>query len=133
MGSPLSPVAANLYMEHFEKMALDTAELKPTVWLRYVDDVWAVWPHGAETLGVFLQHLNSIHENIRFTMEMEVDGSLPFLDVMTTRKPDGTLGHAVYRKPTHTNRYLNAESHHHPAQKRNFKHANQQGNTYFRF
>nr|XP_023023038.1 uncharacterized protein LOC111511257 [Leptinotarsa decemlineata] len=32
------------------------------------------------------------------------------------KKPDGTLGHTVYQKPTHTNRYLNANSHHHPKQ-----------------
>uniref|UniRef100_A0A1B6MI77 Reverse transcriptase domain-containing protein n=1 Tax=Graphocephala atropunctata TaxID=36148 RepID=A0A1B6MI77_9HEMI len=32
MGSPLSPVAANLYMEHFEKMALKTSNLKPKMW-----------------------------------------------------------------------------------------------------
>lgn len=117
MGSPLSPVAANLYMESYERRALDTAQLKPSIWYRYVDDVWAVWPHGAETLTSFLDHLNGVHPNIKFTMEVEKDGSLPFLDVMTTRKPDGTLGHAVYRKPTHTNRYLNAGSYHHPAQK----------------
>jgi hypothetical protein len=30
---------------------------------------------------------------------------------------DGTLGYKVYRKPTHTNPYLNANSHHHPSSK----------------
>jgi len=50
-------------------------------------------------------------------MEIESDSSLPFLDVRVTRNPDGRLGHCVYRKPTHTDRYLNASSHHHPAQK----------------
>ncbi|KAI7815319.1 Serine protease [Rhyzopertha dominica] len=54
---------------------------------------------------------------IQFTMKMETNGALPFLDVMVTRKQDGTLGHRVYRKPTHTDRYLHADSHHHPAQK----------------
>ncbi|XP_076226777.1 uncharacterized protein LOC143174896 [Nomia melanderi] len=40
-------------------------------------------------------------------MESETHKTLPFLDVLVTRKPDGTLGHQVYRKPTHTDRYLN--------------------------
>ena len=50
-----------------------------------------------------------------FTMEKEEDGHLPFLDINIYRKPDGSLGHKVYRKPTHTNLYLNQNSHHHPA------------------
>jgi hypothetical protein len=37
-----------------------------------------------------------------FTMEKEEDGHLPFLDINIYRKPDGSLGHKVYRKPTHT-------------------------------
>ncbi|XP_063625255.1 uncharacterized protein LOC134796991 [Cydia splendana] len=45
---------------------------------------------------------------------MECDRSLPFLDVKLRVKPDGTLAHSVYRKPTHTDRYLQASSHHHP-------------------
>jgi len=33
-----------------------------------------------------------------------------------SKKADSTLGHQVYRKPTHTDTYLHAESHY-PAQK----------------
>lgn len=117
MGSPLSPVVANIFMEAFESQALESAELKPKVWFRYVDDTFIVWPHGKQTLSVFLDHLNRQHPDILFTMEIEQECALPFLDVLVTRKPDGRLGHSVYRKPTHTDRYLNAASHHHPAQK----------------
>ncbi|KAK7864163.1 hypothetical protein R5R35_004079 [Gryllus longicercus] len=118
MGSPLSPVVANLFIGAFEEQALENAPLKPTLWLRYVDDTFVIWPHGSENLQTFLAHLNSIHPRIRFTMETELHGQLPFLDVLISRRPDGTLGHSVYRKPTHTNRYLHADSHHHPATKR---------------
>jgi len=47
-------------------------------------------------------------------MENE-DGHLPFLDIYSYRKPDGSLGHKVYRKPTHTNLYPHQNFHHHPA------------------
>ena len=41
----------------------------------------------------------------------------PFLDIDIYRKSNGTLGHKVYRKPTHTNLYLNSASYHHPYNK----------------
>jgi hypothetical protein len=50
-------------------------------------------------------------------METESEGHLPFLDLDIYRRPDGSLGHNVYCKPTHTNLYLNAKSHHHPSNK----------------
>ncbi|XP_046406340.1 uncharacterized protein LOC124171241 [Ischnura elegans] len=117
MGSPLSPVMANLFMEDFEAKAIETYQKKPKLWLRYVNDTFVVWPHGAEELDKSLCHLNQQHPRIQFTMEKEEDGKLAFLDVLVKRKGDGRLGHAVYRKPTHTDRYLMAISHHHPAQK----------------
>ena len=60
-------------------------------------------------------HLNGLHNKKQFTMEKE--GHLPFLDIDIYRKRDGSLGHKVYRKPTHTNLYLHQNSHHHPTNK----------------
>ena len=64
----------------------------------------------------FLIFLNNQHLNIHFTIDIEEDGKLPFLDVLVSKKVDGILGHHVYRKPTHRDRYLYTESHH-PAPK----------------
>ncbi|MCY6488407.1 reverse transcriptase domain-containing protein, partial [Actinobacillus pleuropneumoniae] len=46
MGSPLSPVVANLFMEDFESKALNSARLLPKLWKRYVDDTNVIWSHG---------------------------------------------------------------------------------------
>jgi hypothetical protein len=113
MGSPLSPVIANFYVEDYEKAALESAPLEPRCWFRYVD-TFVIWKHGPDKLKDFLHHLNSTHECIQFIMETESQGHLPFLDLDIYRRPDGSMGHKVYCKPTHTNLYLNAKSHHHP-------------------
>ena len=31
--------------EYFEEMALESISLKPTIWLRYVDDTFKLWPY----------------------------------------------------------------------------------------
>ena len=50
MGSPLSPVTSNIFMEHFETKALDAYHLKPVAWFRFVDDTFVVWRHGRDEL-----------------------------------------------------------------------------------
>jgi hypothetical protein len=83
-----------------------------------VDDIFAVWSHGKDDLQDFLQQLNNTHKSIEFMMETEQDRILPILDVLVSRILDGTLGHTVYRKTTHTDLYLHAKPEHYPAQKR---------------
>ena len=46
MGSSLSPIVANLYLEYLEKKAIYSSTLKPRDWKRYVDDTNIIWPHG---------------------------------------------------------------------------------------
>jgi hypothetical protein len=116
MGSPLSPAIADFFMEDFEEKALNTASRRPKCFFRYVDDSFLVWPHSTAVLEDFLD-MNSQHPSITFTMKVEENGQLPFLDILICRKEDGILGHTVYRKPTHTDLYLNGQSHHHPSQK----------------
>ena len=48
---------------------------------------------------------------IQFTLEHEHNGKLAFLDTVITRE-NGKLNIDVYRKPTHTDRYLDYNSHH---------------------
>jgi hypothetical protein len=73
IGSSLSPINSNIYMEYFEKLALDLAQHKPMLWLQHVDDIFVVWPHGPGQLQKFLGHLNSLRPSIQFTMEIKSD------------------------------------------------------------
>ena len=117
MSSPLSPIVANLYMEYFEKKTLDSYPLKPTWWKRFVDYTNLRWTHGRTELENLFNQLNSISSEIKIMMEFEQKGIIPFLDVLVIRKEDGTLGHQVFKKKTHTESYLHANPYHHPSQK----------------
>ena len=110
MGSPVSVTIANLVMEDVEERALATADVQPRFWKRCVDDTCTAVP--ASRVQEFLEHLNSVEPSIRFTVEVESNGQLPFLDVLPRHDPDGSIAKSVYRKPTHTDRYLDFSSHH---------------------
>ena len=111
MGSPFSPIVANLYMEYLEQKALSTAPTPPRFWYRYVDDTFVI--HKEVNKQGFLQHINSVDPAIRFTVEdNKEDGFISFLDTIVKPEADGTLFTTVYRKPTHTVQYLQWDSHH---------------------
>ena len=111
MGSPLSPIIANLYMEAFEKQAISTAPHPTTFWRRFVDDTFVIIQKTQK--DSFFQHINNIDEKIQFTKEASRgDGSMPFLDTLVTTNEDDSLNTKVYRKPTHTDLYLQWDSHH---------------------
>jgi hypothetical protein len=113
MGSSLSPIVSIIFMEHFEKLALDSAQRKPSLWLWYVHDTFVVWLHGPEWLQEFLSHLNNLRPSIQFSMEIESDSVIAYFDVLVIRE-ETTLATKVYRKPTHTDQYLNCNSKHPP-------------------
>ena len=111
MGSPVSPIVANLYMEYLEEKALCTAP----------------HPSGSGT-GLWMTPLSSTRKSItktssniltvvdpviKFTVEdNKEDGSILFLDTIVKPEENGGLSITVYRKPTHTDQYLQWDSHH---------------------
>ena len=105
MGSPVSAVIANFYMEKLKHKALQTApaEWRPNIWKRYVDDVLDVIKK--DQVKNFTDHLNSIEDtnSIKFTYEEETNGIIPFLDLLINRQPDKTVKIQVY---------LHFQSHH---------------------
>ena len=77
-----------------------------------MDDTFFI--HKEANKQSFLQHINSVDPAIRFTVEdNKEDGSIPFLDTIVKPEADGSLSITVYRKPTHTDQYLQWDSHHH--------------------
>ena len=98
MGSPISPIVANLYMEHFERKALSTTT--PRLWMRYVDDTFVIQQEGHKE--TFLKHINKVDPAIKFTAEgNKENGAIPFLDTLVKVEADNTLSLTVYRKPIH--------------------------------
>ena len=100
MGSPVSPIVANLYMESFEHRAITSAVNPPMLWERYIDDTFVILQQSHKE--EFLQHIHSLDPFIIFTAEeTRPDGSMPFLDTLITTQNDGTLTTSIYRKSTH--------------------------------
>ena len=94
MGSPVSPIVANIFMGDLERNALITMKDRPRLWLRYVDDVLSIVKRNS--LEGMLVHLNAQNDAITFTKEDENEGKLPFLDGEIARKharpdPNGLL------------------------------------------
>ena len=86
-----------------------------------MDDTFVI--HKEVNKQGFLQHINSVDPAIRFTVEdNKEDGSILFLDTIVKADADGTLSITVYRKPTHTDQYLQWDSHHHLSAKFNVIH-----------
>ena len=101
MGSPLGPALANIFVGFYERKI--PANEWPRMYHRYVDDVFSLFESKARCAG-FHQRLNNLHPALRFTIEEEDNGSLPFLDVRVTKKDSGFVT-SLYRKPNFTGLY----------------------------
>ena len=124
MGSPLAPILADIFMNILLETNIINREsdIKNVAFLnycngfeyvarcftRYVDDIFAAF-NDLETANEFLTFLNGLHPNIKFTIEEEVMGRLPFLDILLKRE-ESCMTTTVYRKSTHSGVYAHFTS-----------------------
>ena len=120
MGTPMAPNYANLFMAKFENEVITSYHqktgLKPYVWYRYIDDIFIIWTHGADTLDDFITHNQNFskQKKMKSNISFEVNQSTVkanFLDVSVELK-DGVLATTLYSKPTDAHLYLNKSSNH---------------------
>ena len=115
MGSPLSPIIADIVMQDLEERAVMSLPFELPLYMRYVDDILCAIPlHQAEFV---LNAFNSLHHRLQFTMEINNKNFINFLDVTIIADND-KLTFDWFHKDTYSGRYLNFNSHHPLAHKR---------------
>ena len=94
MGTSMSVVLSNIYMEDNEETSIGSApkEMNPKIWKIYVDDLFEIIKYDQR--AHLTDYLNSIDPpgSIRFKDELEVNKAIPFLDTLITRTLDEALG-----------------------------------------
>ena len=100
MGAKPAPPLANIWLSKYEPDIQDTA----TFFERYMDDILRdIKVHLIETT---LHRINQLHPKLKFTIEKEEDGCLPFLD-MKISHVENRLSSTWYVKPTDTGLIMN--------------------------
>jgi hypothetical protein len=114
MGSPLSSILSEIYLNSFENNHIFTNNKlasKIVFYKRYVDDTFVIFNGNSRQIQLLNNHLNSISPSLQFTLETEQDRSINFLD-LTIIKNNNSLSFRIYRKPTTTDHTIHATSNH---------------------
>ena len=107
MGSPLGPGLANIFMVELERNITPSLSSDILLSKRYVDDT--IGFIKLTSINKVLQTLNSYHANIKFSIEIESENKISFLDVVLIGS-NSLISTKVYRKNTNTEIYINWNS-----------------------
>jgi len=110
MGSPLSPIIADLVMQDLENTCLDRINHQLTFYFRYVDDIVMAAP--SDKIDLIFNTFNDFHNRLKFTKEIEENRSISFLDLRLTVSYNNTIEIDWFQKKTFSGRFLSFHSGH---------------------
>ena len=115
MGKKFAPNYANLFLAKWEQEALAKCPKKPSCFLRFLDDIFIIWPHSQNEFNEFFEILNSHHESIKLKASVQKQ-EIDYLDVTIFKgnsfAKDNHLDTKVYFKPTNSRQLLHKNSYH---------------------
>ena len=107
MGCPLGLDLINIFMVELEGTIIPSLSNKIKLWKRYVDDTIAFVK--TDEIKNVLSSFNSYYSKIKFTIEIEQNNRIPFLDLLMIRNVE-TISATVYRYVTNADIYINWKS-----------------------
>ena len=108
MGTKMAAAYAIIFMESVENSFLSPFPPKPTVYYRYIDDIFMIWAHGMDKFKQFFYSAGNTHSNITYTYEAST--AIPSLYVLI--KINNAIYTTVYYCPTDRHIYLHYKSNH---------------------
>ena len=113
MGSPLSSIMAEIFLQHFEQRIIKflLEDKRILYYNRYVDDIFMIYNHSKITPQQILEQFNTQNKNLKFTMNEEVNSQISYLDLNLINTNE-QIKLEIYRKPTTTDTTINKKSCH---------------------
>ena len=87
MSTKLAPALATLFLHHVEQRYLLSATIKPSLWLRYIDDIFCIWEDDLDSLNHFICGLNTLKPRLHFTAEISIQDGKIFESTLSGLRP----------------------------------------------
>jgi hypothetical protein len=103
MGAPSSAFLAEFFLQYIENnQTIDILTKNKIIgYFRYVDDILSLHDHTDTDINTLLIEFNRIHPNLCYTLKLEKNNQLNFLDINLTRTDTG-FKFGIYRRPSYT-------------------------------
>jgi hypothetical protein len=107
MGSPPSATLSEMYLQYLEYNNYNNIIQNNNIigYFRYVDDIWIIFNHTRTDINHVLQEFNQVNNHIQFTLELETNRRLNFLD-LTIHINNTNWNFSIFWKPTFTDKMI---------------------------